>query len=136
MVAADPEDVVELPLLGQIAAGRPIEVIPNAQTISVPRALLGRGRTEKYVLQVRGNSMVDDGIFDGDYVIVERRNAAQNGETVVALIGGHEVTLKRFYVREGGVELVPANSAHKPLFIEDGEFSIQGVVVGVFRRFD
>ena len=128
-------DVVTLPMMGSIAAGGPIEAVAAPEDIEVPRALLGRRcRTEKYVLRVRGDSMVDDGILDGDFVIVERRRVAQNGETVVALIGENEVTLKRFYIRADGIELVPANKSMKPIFISTGAFRIQGVVVGVMRR--
>ena len=127
-------DTVDLPLLGVIAAGNPIEAVPDAEHIAVPRALLGKRRTEKYVLRVRGDSMIEAGILDGDFVIVERRDIAADGETVVALIGSHEVTLKKFFIREDGVELVPANKSMKPIFINDGDFRIQGVVVGVWRK--
>lgn len=130
----DPTDTVDLPLLGEIAAGNPIEAVPDTETVEVPRALLGKRRTEKYVLRVRGESMIEAGILDGDFVIVERREMAADGETVVALIGNSEVTLKKFFIREDGVELVPANKALKPIFIGDGDFRIQGVVVGVWRK--
>lgn len=131
----DPTDLVTLPLLGEIAAGSPIEAVPDTESVSVPRDLVaGRRRTEKYVLRVRGNSMIEDGILDGDFVIVERREVAADGETVVALIGESEVTLKRFYIRSDGVELVPANQSMKPIFIDHGDFRIQGVVVGIWRQ--
>lgn len=125
-------EAVDLPLLGTIAAGLPIEAIEDQQTIAVPADMIGRRET--YVLKVRGNSMVDDGILDGDYVIVERRDHARNGETVVALINGQEVTLKRFYIEKGGVRLQPANPTMQPIFLANGDFAIQGVMIGLLRK--
>jgi len=130
--AADTGDVVDLPLLGTIAAGQPIEAIEDAQTVAVPSDMVGRRET--YVLKVRGNSMIGDGILDGDYVIVERRDHARNGETVVALINNQEVTLKRFYVEAEGVRLQPANPAIQPIFLRNGDFAIQGVMIGLLRK--
>ena len=126
-------DIAELPLLGTIAAGLPIEAIENRETVSVPADMVGRRET--YVLKVRGNSMIGDGVLDGDYVIVERRDQAKNGETVVALIGGQEVTLKRFYIEsDGGVRLQPANPAMQPIHLKSGDFAIQGVMIGLLRK--
>jgi len=125
-------DSVALPLLGLIAAGSPIEALENKESIVVPSDMVGRRET--YVLKVRGNSMIGDGILDGDYVVVEKRDHARNGETVVALINNHEVTLKRFYIEAEGVRLQPANPAIAPIFIANGDFAIQGVMIGLLRK--
>jgi repressor LexA len=122
-----------IPFLGYIAAGRPIEALPNPETIAVPRAL--RSRRSCYVLQVRGDSMVEDGILDGDRVVIEHRDAARNGEVVVALIDGQEATLKRIEQRPGKVVLHPANAAMAPLTYAPERVRIQGVVVGLMRRY-
>ena len=119
-------------LLGLVAAGRPIEPFPVEETIEVPASLLGKG--EHFVLRVRGDSMVDDGIRDGDYVIVSRRANAQNGQTVVALIRG-EATLKRYYSEGSKVRLQPANAAMKPMTVEARDIVIQGVVTGLIRDY-
>ena len=125
-------DAVELPLLGVIAAGSPIEALENRESLMVPSDMVGRRET--YVLKVRGNSMVGDGILDGDYVVVEKRDRAHNGETVVALINNQEVTLKRFYIEAEGVRLQPANPAMSPIFLKNGDFAIQGVMIGLLRK--
>jgi len=122
----------ELPLFGYIAAGRPIEVERGDETITVPDRLTGRG--DNYVLKVRGDSMIDDGIFDGDFVIINRRERADNGEMVVASVNG-EVTLKRLYQEGERVRLQPANSMMSPIFAAAREVAVQGVVVGLMRRF-
>jgi len=122
----------EIPLLGAVAAGRPIEAFPEAETIEVPSSLLGRG--DHFVLRVRGDSMVDDGIRDGDYVVVAKRATAQNGQTVVALIRG-EATLKRFYSEGSRVRLQPANASMKPLTFEARDVTVQGVVTGLIRNY-
>lgn len=121
-----------LPFLGYIAAGRPLEVEQGDETVVVPEALTSRG--ENFVLKVRGDSMIEDGIHDGDFVIIQKRQQAENGEMVVANVAG-EVTLKRFY-REGmRVRLQPANSAMAPIFARAEDVSIQGIVIGLMRRF-
>lgn len=125
-------DVVELPLLGVIAAGVPIEALENRESLLVPSDMVGRRET--YVLKVRGNSMIGDGILDGDYVVVEKRDRALNGETVVALINNQEVTLKRFYIEADGVRLQPANPAMQPIILKNGDFAIQGVMIGLLRK--
>ena len=122
----------EVPLLGAVAAGRPIEPFPVEETIEVPASLLGRG--DHFVLRVRGDSMVDDGIRDGDYVIVSKRSGAQNGQTVVALVRG-EATLKRYYAEGSRVRLQPANAAMKPLLIDARDVLVQGVVTGLMRNY-
>jgi repressor LexA len=123
----------ELPLLGQVAAGQPIEAIESNETISVPEDFVRRDNT--FCLRVRGESMVDDGIRDGDYIIVEGRETATNGETVVALVG-NEATVKRFFREaDGRVRLQPANQAMEPIFVSQGDLQIRGVVVGLMRHY-
>ena len=122
----------QLPFFGYIAAGRPIEVAPGDESLTVPDELTGRG--DNYVLKVRGDSMMDDGILDGDFVIINRRDRAFNGEMVVAMVNG-EVTLKRFYVEGNRVRLQPANATMVPIYAAASDVSIQGVVVGLMRRF-
>jgi repressor LexA len=122
----------ELPLFGYIAAGRPLDVDVSNETISVPEHLTSRG--ENYVLKVRGDSMVDDGILDGDLVIIAKRERADNGEMVVANVNG-EVTLKRLYKEGERVRLQPANSMMSPIYAAARDVAVQGVVVGLMRRF-
>lgn len=119
-------------LLGMVAAGHPIEPFPDEESIEVPSSLLGKG--EHYVLRVRGDSMVEDGIRDGDYVVVARRLTAQNGQTVVALVRG-EATLKRYYAEGARVRLQPANAAMKPLTVDARDVTLQGVVTGLIRAY-
>ncbi|MBC8646071.1 MAG: transcriptional repressor LexA [Thermoanaerobaculia bacterium] len=119
-------------LLGSVAAGRPIEPFPDEESIEVPASLLGKG--EHFVLRVRGDSMVEDGIRDGDYVIVAKRASAQNGQTVVALIRG-EATLKRYYLEGARVRLQPANTLMKPLTVDARDVTVQGVVTGLIRDY-
>ncbi|MGE5176146.1 MAG: transcriptional repressor LexA [Hyphomicrobiales bacterium] len=121
-----------IPLLGVVAAGRPIEAIETPETIEVPPSLLGRG--ERYALRVRGDSMIEDGIQDGDVVVVRRARRAENGETVVAVVDG-DATLKRFYQSGAKVELRPANEALRPLRVAADRVEIRGVLVGLLRRY-
>jgi repressor LexA len=123
-----------IPLLGTVAAGKPIEPVEQAEKIEIPRSLLGSG--ENFALKVRGDSMIDDGIRDGDVVIVRRQAMAENGDTVVAVVDG-EATVKRFYRKGDRVELRPANPALAPLFLDAsvGTLEIRGVVVGLIRKF-
>ena len=124
---------VEIPLLGRVAAGFPIEAVETRSALSIPEDMLGTRET--FALQVRGDSMIDEQIRDGDYVIVEKRETAENGETVVALVRSAETTLKKFY-REGRmVRLQPANPSLAPIRVPAGEVAIQGVVIGVIRKF-
>ncbi len=125
--------ISELPLLGLVAAGEPIEAIENAETIVVPDDMIGKG--DNYVLQVRGNSMIDENIQNNDYVIVQPRKTAENGETVIALIGGQDATLKKFYQEGDRVRLQPANAAMNPIYAPAKDVQIRGVVVGVMRKF-
>ena len=128
----DPAASRGVPLLGLVAAGRPIEPFPHEESIEVPSTMLGKG--EHFVLRVRGESMIDDGILDGDFVVVARREKAESGQTVVALIKG-EATLKRYYPEGARVRLQPANSAMKPLTFDAREVMIQGVVTGLMRDY-
>lgn len=124
---------MELPLLGFVAAGAPIEAIASNEAITVPEDLVGKRDT--YVLKVRGDSMIDEQIRDGDFVIVEDRKTAENGEMVIALLGGAEVTLKKFYRENGRIRLQPANPTMLPLIVAPEQLQIQGVVVGVMRKY-
>jgi repressor LexA len=124
---------VELPLLGFVAAGMPIEAVAGNETLAVPEEMVGRRDT--YALRVRGSSMIDEQIRDGDYVIVEDRKTAENGEMVIALLGGSDVTLKKFYRENGHVRLQPANPTMSPIVVAAEQVQIQGVVVGVLRRY-
>ena len=121
-----------VPLLGLVAAGRPIEPFPQEESIEVPSTLLGKG--EHFVLRVRGESMIEDGILDGDFVVVSRREKAESGQTVVALVRG-EATLKRYYTEGQRVRLQPANSAMRPLTFDARDVTIQGVVTGLIRDY-
>lgn len=124
--------VRELPLFGNIAAGLPLEVDQAEEMMVVPETLTSRGKN--FVLKVRGDSMMDDGILDGDYVIVEQLDRASNGQVVVAMVAG-EVTLKRFYKEGERVRLQPANETMAPIFAHARDVTIQGVVIGLMRRF-
>ena len=124
----------DIPFLGRIAAGRPIEALTGEETLEVPRHLLGRRGEDHYVLQVVGDSMIDEGIHDGDLVVVLRRERAEPGEMVVALFGG-EATLKRFYPEGEVVRLQPSHPTMPPLRVPAVDVRVQGIVVGLMRRF-
>ena len=124
---------LELPLLGYVAAGSPIEAVATAETIAVPEDLAGK--RESYVLRVKGDSMIDEQIRDGDFVVVEDRKTADNGEMVIALIGGTDVTLKKFYRENGRIRLQPANPTLQPMMFDPSHVQVQGVVVGVMRKY-
>jgi repressor LexA len=124
---------LELPLLGYVAAGAPIEAVASSETIAVPESLAGK--RESYVLRVKGDSMIDEQIRDGDYVVVEDRRAADNGEMVIALVGGSDVTLKKLYREHGRVRLQPANPLMQPLILDASQVQVQGVVVGMMRKY-
>ena len=124
---------VDLPLLGYVAAGAPIEAVVGAETVTVPEDLVGARET--YALRVRGNSMIDEQIRDGDLVVVEDRQAADNGEMVVALLDGSDVTLKTFYREKNHIRLQPANEALAPIIAKPETVRVQGVVIGVIRRY-
>lgn len=122
----------EFQLLGHIMAGQPIEVIEAREMMSLLPDPAGK---DIFVLKVKGQSMIDDHIQDGDYVIVERRDRAENGETVIALLDNESATLKRFYREQDHVRLQPANETMDPIIVKEGDFKIQGVVIGVLRKF-
>ncbi|HKI96783.1 MAG TPA: transcriptional repressor LexA [Gemmatimonadales bacterium] len=125
----------ELPLLGQVAAGEPIEAVAVPETIPVPNDLIPK-RGSSYVLRVRGDSMIDDHIVDGDYVVVHNRNTADDGEMVIALVQGTSATVKRLYRERGGwIRLQPANDRIKPIRVHEDDLLVQGVVVGVIRKY-
>jgi repressor LexA len=126
-------DVIELPLHGRIAAGAPIEALEGQSTLPVPAALLGPG--EHYALEVSGDSMVEAGIFDGDFALVKRTDSARDGEIVVALVRGEEATLKYLRKEGGQVRLDPANAAYDPQYYRPDEVQVQGKLAGLLRRY-
>jgi len=131
---AMPTASAEIPLLGRVAAGAPIEAITTADTISIPADWLGRG--ERYALRVRGESMIDAHIEDGDVVVVERKDVARDGDTVIALVDDAEATVKIFKQQaDGRVRLEPRNPTLKPMVFDADRVRIQGLVVGVLRRY-
>lgn len=132
----DVSESVNLPLLGYIAAGQPLTVLDEPkETLAVPPFMIKSGNS--YVLQVRGQSMIEDGILEGDYVVIRENKTPQNGDVVVAMVNGYSATLKRFYKEsDGRVRLQPANNAMEPIMLsEDDSLEIQGVVTGVIRKF-
>jgi len=122
----------EFPLLGRVAAGKPIEAVEDIKAIEVPPSMVGSG--DHFVLQVNGDSMKEDGILDGDFVVVRKQPTAENGETVVALIN-NEATVKKYYQKNGHVELRPAHTEMRPLQVREGDLRIEGKVVGVLRYY-
>jgi len=126
--------LVSVPLLGTVAAGMPIEAVEVAETIDVPRELVGRAG-DSFVLRVAGDSMIEDQICDGDFVIVESRAEARDGETVVALLGGSDVTLKKLYRAGSAVRLEPANAALEAIEVPAEDVQVRGVVRGLIRRY-
>ena len=130
----DPVGIQVLPLYGYVAAGQPIEAVSSPETLQVPDEFLPR-RGNYYVLQVQGESMIDEHIQNGDYVIVESRETARPGEMVVALVDGDHVTLKKFYREGERIRLQPANEALDPIILEENRVKIQGVIVSVMRKY-
>lgn len=126
---------VGLPILGLIAAGSPIETISgHNETLEVPPFMVGSKNS--YVLQVKGQSMIEDGIHDGDYVVVQEKEVPSNGDTVVALVNNGEATLKKYYKESNRIRLQPANSAMEPIYVEPGTpLKIQGVLIGLIRKY-
>ena len=128
-------DGFDIPLLGMVAAGQPIEAILSHETVPVPRDMIGRGRL--FALRVRGDSMIEENIQDGDIIIVASQQTAENGQVVVALIDGNYATVKKFYRESDFIRLEPANPQFKPIFIKTTErLQIQGIVRGLIRRYD
>ena len=126
---------LELPLLGQVAAGTPIEAVETQDTLTVPVDLVRRPNTA-FALRVKGQSMVEEGILDGDYIVVEQRQTAQSGETVVAMVNG-EATVKKFFPERGGrVRLQPANVQMQPIIARGKDVEIRGIVVAVLRKYE
>lgn len=128
------DNSVGLPILGLIAAGQPIETVSgHAETLDVPPFMVGRRNS--YVLQVKGESMIEDAIMDGDFVVIQEKQTPSNGEVVVALING-EATLKRYYKEKDHIRLQPANRTMDPIIVpKDADLQIQGVVIGVIRKY-
>lgn len=132
-IAANSNDIIELPLHGRIAAGLPIEAMEGQSSLSVPAALLGPG--EHYALEVSGDSMVEAGILDGDYALIRKTETARDGEIVVALVDDHEATLKYFRSMGRDVRLDPANAAHSPQLYKAEQVRVQGRLAGLLRRY-
>ena len=122
---------LEFPLLGRVAAGKPIEAIEEINAIEVPPSMTGQG--DHFVLQVRGDSMKEDGILDEDFIVVRKQPTAENGQTVVALIN-NEATVKKYYKQENYVELRPSHAGMESILIKEGDLRIEGRVVGVMRH--
>jgi repressor LexA len=129
----DFSSLVEIPLLGKITAGQPIECIEDHENISVPANMV---RKDTYALKVSGHSMIDDNVQDGDIIIVERKLSAENGQSVVALINNEQVTLKKFFIEADGIRLQPANSTMEPILLKNEDVQVLGVVTGVIRKFE
>ncbi len=126
-------DVTDIPLLGWVAAGQPVDISEDNEQVTVPSNMVKRN---SYALRVRGHSMVDDNIQDGDIIVVEKRESAANGESVIAMINGETVTLKKFYVEKQGIRLQPANPDMDPIYLKNEEVQILGIVTGVIRAMD
>ena len=124
------EALYELPLLGYVTAGEPVLLSEEQESVSVPGSMV---RKNSYALRVRGHSMIDDNIQDGDIIVIEKRETACNGESVVAMINGETVTLKKFYVERDGIRLQPANPDMEPIYLRNQEVQILGIVTGVIR---
>ncbi len=129
-LTATPAEMVEVPLLGWISAGQPVMLNEDDQSVAVPHNMV---RKNTYALRVRGHSMIDDNIQDGDIVIIEKRETAENGQSVVAMMGGEQVTLKKFFVERDGIRLQPANPDMDPIYLKNEEVQILGIVTGVIR---
>ncbi|HZN55906.1 MAG TPA: transcriptional repressor LexA [Candidatus Polarisedimenticolaceae bacterium] len=134
LVREDDSRALDLPLVGTIAAGYPLEAVPTAETVTVPADMVaGRGRT--FVLKIQGESMIDEQIREGDYVIIEERQVARDGETVVALVDGTDATLKRLYREGATVRLQPSHPTMPPIVVPADRVTVQGVVVGLIRKY-
>jgi repressor LexA len=122
----------EFPLLGRVAAGKPIEAVEDVDVIEVPPSMVGSG--DHFVLEVKGDSMKDDGILDGDFVVVRKQPTAENGQTVVAIVN-NEATIKKYYKKKRNVELRPAHEGMESIVVKQGDLRLQGKVVGVIRHY-
>ncbi len=127
-------EAIDIPLLGKIAAGRPIDVIAQEEAVSIPKEMLGRSRT--YALRVVGDSMIDEHIADGDLIVVEHCQQAQNGQTIVALVDDNSATVKKIFYEKGQVRLQPANQKYQPIMLNPNQVKVQGRVIGVMRRYN
>ncbi|MAX66694.1 MAG: transcriptional repressor LexA [Bacteriovoracaceae bacterium] len=125
-------ELIEIPLHGKVAAGNPIEAIEGTESVAVPASMLKSGN--HFALTVSGESMIEDGILDGDLIIIKEKNYAQNGETVVATLN-NEATVKRYYKKSKQIELHPANSSMSPIIVKNGDFQIKGILVGLYRSY-
>src|SRR5262249_40186677 len=135
LVDGHEEAKYEIPLLGIVAAGAPIEAVLNYETVCVPRDMIREGRM--FALRVRGDSMIDEQIRDNDVIVIQSKQTADNGQTVVALLDGNDATVKRFYGGRNQVRLEPANPNYKPIVVRPPErVQIQGIVVGVIRKYN
>lgn len=127
-------EAVSLPLMGNVAAGSPIEAVDQQEVVNVPEDMIGRG--EHYVLRVNGDSMIEEQIRDGDYLVVRHRETAQNGDMVVALVDQESATVKKFYREtDGRIRLQPANATMQPMYFGPDRIQVQGIVMGVMRRY-
>ncbi len=127
------ERLIDIPLHGNVAAGNPIEALEGIETIGIPPSLVGTSGNH-FALTVSGESMIDDGILDGDVIIIKEKHQANNGDTIVATIN-NEATVKRYYKKSNQIELHPANSSMSPIIVTDGDFQIKGVLVGLYRSY-
>jgi repressor LexA len=126
---------IELPLLGAVAAGLPIEVVQDNETLAVPPDMVRRQK-DNYVLRVEGNSMIEEQIRDGDYIVVQAQESAEDGQMVVALVSGEAATVKKLYRERGGrIRLQPANPTMEPILVDAADVQVQGIVVGVIRKY-
>ena len=126
------ENIVDIPLHGKVAAGIPIEALEGVETVGVPASMISSGN--HFALTVSGESMIEDGILDGDLIIIKEKNQANNGDTIVATIE-NEATVKRYYKKNKHIELHPANSSMSPIIVNDGDFHIKGILVGLYRSY-
>ncbi len=126
------DDLLQIPLHGKVAAGNPIEAFEGNETIDIPANMIGKGN--HFALTVSGESMIEDGILDGDIILIKEKNTAINGETIVATID-NEATVKRYYKKSNQIELHPANSSMSPIIVKGGDIQIKGVLVGLYRSY-
>ncbi|MCG6886738.1 MAG: transcriptional repressor LexA [Proteobacteria bacterium] len=124
------DGMVEIPLLGWVAAGQPVDLSEENERVAVPANMV---RRNSYALRVRGHSMIDDNIQDGDIIVIEKRETASNGQSVIAMINGETVTLKKFYIEHDGIRLQPANPDMAPIYLRNQDVQILGIVTGVIR---
>ena len=127
------EALTEIPLLGYVQAGKPVDLCQTEDSVRVPATMV---RKNTYALRVRGHSMIDDNIQEGDIIVIEKRESAENGQTVVAMINGENVTLKKFYIERDGIRLQPANPEMDPIILKNQDVQILGIVTGVIRSLD